>query len=53
MVLIIVPQALQVGHWDPITKEPFKLNQVVKNLSLRAAAQLYLEEHPWTYGEFC
>ncbi|KAK9831989.1 hypothetical protein WJX81_006731 [Elliptochloris bilobata] len=43
----------KVGHWDPITKEPCKPSQAVRNLSLRAAAQQYLEEHNWAYGEIC
>lgn len=45
--------AAQVGHWDPITKEPCQPGQVVRNVGLRAAAAQYLEEHPWAYGDIC
>ncbi|KAG2491535.1 hypothetical protein HYH03_010106 [Edaphochlamys debaryana] len=41
----------KVGRFDPITRQPMTEAQVVPNVSLRAAIELYLEEHPWGWGE--
>lgn len=41
----------QVGAFDPITRQPVREEQLVPNTSLRAAIELYLEEHPWAWGE--
>lgn len=41
----------KVGAFDPITRQPVREEQLVPNTSLRAAIELYLEEHPWAWGE--
>ncbi len=46
--LVVLPQ---VGAFDPITRQPVREEQLVPNTSLRAAIELYLEEHPWAWGE--
>ncbi|GLI66757.1 hypothetical protein VaNZ11_010723 [Volvox africanus] len=41
----------KVGRFDPITRQHLAEEQLVPNVSLRAAIELYLEEHPWGWGE--
>ncbi|GIL87982.1 hypothetical protein Vretimale_6359 [Volvox reticuliferus] len=41
----------KVGRFDPITRQHLSEEQLVPNVSLRAAIELYLEEHPWGWGE--
>ncbi|EFJ41795.1 hypothetical protein VOLCADRAFT_67840 [Volvox carteri f. nagariensis] len=41
----------KVGRFDPISRQPLSEEQLVPNVSLRAAIELYLEEHPWGWGE--
>ncbi|GFR45744.1 hypothetical protein Agub_g7160, partial [Astrephomene gubernaculifera] len=41
----------KVGRFDPITRQPLCEEQCAPNVSLRAAIEGYLEEHPWAWGE--
>eukprot|EP00198_Chlamydomonas_reinhardtii_P008045 XP_001697382.1 predicted protein [Chlamydomonas reinhardtii] len=42
----------KVGKFDPITRQPIAGEEaLVPNVSLRAAIELYLEEHPWGWAE--
>ncbi|KAG2427142.1 hypothetical protein HXX76_012652 [Chlamydomonas incerta] len=42
----------KVGKFDPITRQPIAGEEaLVANVSLRAAIELFLEEHPWGWGE--
>ncbi len=44
---------LQVGTFDPITREAMTASQMVPNIALRNATLQYLEEHPWAWAECC
>ncbi|GLC75485.1 hypothetical protein PLESTF_001642900 [Pleodorina starrii] len=41
----------KVGRFDPITRQALSEEQLIPNVSLRAAIELYLQEHPWGWGE--
>ncbi|KXZ46538.1 hypothetical protein GPECTOR_42g745 [Gonium pectorale] len=41
----------KVGRFDPITRQQLTEEALVPNVSLRAAIEVYLEEHPWAWGE--
>lgn len=45
--------AVQVGAFDPITREAMTASQVIPNVALRNATLQYLEEHPWAWAECC
>ncbi len=45
--------AVQVGTFDPITREAMTASQVIPNVALRNATLQYLEEHPWAWAECC
>ncbi|CAM6095654.1 unnamed protein product [Calypogeia fissa] len=40
----------KVGPFDPITRVPLSVAQIVPNLALKEAVQQYLDEHGWAYG---
>lgn len=42
---------LQVGAFDPVTRDPVSEGQVYPNVRLRAATRHYLDEHPWAWQE--
>lgn len=45
--------AVQVGTFDPITREAMTASQAIPNVALRNATLQYLEEHPWAWAECC
>lgn len=44
---------VQVGAFDPITREAMTARQLIPNVALRNATLQYLEEHPWAWSECC
>lgn len=42
---------MQVGQWEPISRNPLKKEDLVLNRKLRAATRQYLDEHPWLWAE--
>lgn len=34
---------------DPITQQPLKESELIRNLNLRSATHLYLQTHPWAW----
>ncbi len=44
---------VQVGAFDPITREAMTASQLIPNVALRNATLQYLEEHPWAWSECC
>ena len=52
-VLVIGDVKLQVGAFDPITREAMTADQMVPNIALRSATLQYLDEHPWAWVECC
>jgi len=40
---------MQVGNFDPITREPLDANQVVPNLAIKEAVRAFLNDHGWAY----
>jgi len=47
----VLLQHLRTQPFDPVTRAPCSENDILPNLSLRAAALQYLEEHPWAWAE--
>lgn len=41
----------KAGSFDPITRQPIEKSNLIRNLNLRSAAHLYLQEHPWAWKE--
>lgn len=41
----------KVGKFDPVTRDPLRPEQLVRNHGLRAAAHAWLDEHPWAYAD--
>lgn len=41
----------KAGSFDPITRQPIEKSKLIRNLNLRIAAHLYLQEHPWAWKE--
>ena len=35
--------------FDPISRQPLTMDQVVPNLALKAAIEVYVRDHPWAY----
>jgi U-box domain len=46
-----VLRQLQVGKFDPVTREPCSEAQVRPNLGLRSATQEYLDGHAWAWRD--
>lgn len=42
-------QAKGEPGFDPITRQPLRYEQVVPNLALKEAIEVYLQQHPWAY----
>lgn len=42
---------LQVGHFDPVTRQKMTPADIRLNVGLRAATQQYLDEHGWAWKE--
>ena len=40
---------LQVGKFDPVTRKPLDVPQLIPNLALKEAIATYLEANPWAY----
>ncbi|KAJ9525537.1 hypothetical protein QJQ45_003091 [Haematococcus lacustris] len=48
----ILEHLSKVGPWDPLRRDvKVTPDMLVPNLALRTAVQLYLEEHPYAWGE--
>ena len=43
--------SLQVGKFDPVTRQPCTEAQVRPNLGLRSATQEYLDGHAWAWKD--
>uniref|UniRef100_A0A0X3PB78 E3 ubiquitin-protein ligase CHIP n=1 Tax=Schistocephalus solidus TaxID=70667 RepID=A0A0X3PB78_SCHSO len=37
----------QVGHFDPITRQPLTYDQLIPNLAMKEVVSKFLEENPW------
>lgn len=37
----------RVGHFDPITRQPLKANQLITNLAMKEVVDAYLNENEW------
>ncbi|KAK1309774.1 E3 ubiquitin-protein ligase CHIP [Acorus calamus] len=46
---MIVDHLNKVGKFDPFTREPLELDQLVPNLAIKEALQAFLKEHGWAY----
>ncbi|KZV25726.1 hypothetical protein F511_04787 [Dorcoceras hygrometricum] len=46
---VILEHLLNVGKFDPITREPLYASQLVPNLAIKEAVRSYLEKHGWAY----
>ncbi|VDD79651.1 unnamed protein product [Mesocestoides corti] len=40
----------QVGHFDPITRQPLTYDQLIPNLAMKEVVSKFLEENPWADG---
>ncbi|VDK31584.1 unnamed protein product [Taenia asiatica] len=40
----------QVGHFDPITRQPLTQDQLIPNLAMKEVISKFLEENPWADG---
>ena len=40
---------MQVGNFDPITREPLVAHQLVPNLAIKEAVRAFLNGHGWAY----
>eukprot|EP00951_Prasinocladus_malaysianus_P015631 scaffold120209_cov26-Prasinocladus_malaysianus.AAC.1 len=49
--LKVLVMFLQVGKFDPVTREAMSLNHIVTNMGLRSATQQFLDDHPWAWEE--
>ncbi|KAE9460817.1 hypothetical protein C3L33_07246, partial [Rhododendron williamsianum] len=47
--LISFSSTSQVGEFDPITREPLHLYQLIPNLAIKEAVQAFLDKHGWAY----
>nr|XP_029118423.1 E3 ubiquitin-protein ligase CHIP isoform X1 [Elaeis guineensis] len=46
---VLLEHLKQVGKFDPLTREPLEQHQLVPNLAIKQAVQVYLNEHGWAY----
>ncbi|CAK9188575.1 unnamed protein product [Ilex paraguariensis] len=46
---VIVDHLEKVGEFDPVTREPLSLSQLVPNLAIKEAVQAFLGKHGWAY----
>ncbi|XP_008781966.1 E3 ubiquitin-protein ligase CHIP-like [Phoenix dactylifera] len=46
---VLLEHLNQVGKFDPVTREPLDQHQLVPNLAIKQAVQVYLNEHGWAY----
>ncbi|CAK9140886.1 unnamed protein product [Ilex paraguariensis] len=49
----IVHHLKKVGKFDPVTREPLDLSQLIPNLAVKEAVQAFLEKHGWAYKMDC
>lgn len=40
----------QVGHFDPITRQPLTQDQLIPNLAMKEVISKFIEENPWVDG---
>uniref|UniRef100_A0A095A7J5 E3 ubiquitin-protein ligase CHIP n=1 Tax=Schistosoma haematobium TaxID=6185 RepID=A0A095A7J5_SCHHA len=43
----IISHLRQVGHFDPVSRQPLIEDQLIPNLSMREVVQAFLNENPW------
>eukprot|EP00892_Ulva_mutabilis_P011858 jgi/Ulvmu1/9044/UM005_0137.1 len=41
----------KVGEFEPLTRNPLTVEDLIPNQRLRMATQQYLDQHPWAWGE--
>ncbi|KAI8523313.1 hypothetical protein RHMOL_Rhmol13G0063700 [Rhododendron molle] len=46
---VILEHMEKVGEFDPITREPLHLYQLIPNLAIKEAVQAFLDKHGWAY----
>lgn len=46
---VILEHIEKVGKFDPITREPLYLSQLIPNLAIKEAVQAFLDKHGWAY----
>lgn len=46
---VILDHLHKVGNFDPVTREPLCLSQLVPNLAIKEAVQAFLDKHGWAY----
>ncbi|KAM7536802.1 hypothetical protein Aperf_G00000085611 [Anoplocephala perfoliata] len=40
----------QVGHFDPVTRQPLTQDQLIPNLAMKEVISKFIEENPWVEG---
>ncbi|CAH8610021.1 unnamed protein product [Heterobilharzia americana] len=43
----IIAHLRQVGHFDPLSRQPLTEDQLIPNLSMKEVVQAFLDENPW------
>lgn len=38
----------RVGHFDPITRQPLRANQLIPNLAMKEVVDAYINENEWS-----
>eukprot|EP00249_Psilotum_nudum_P017149 c26182_g3_i1 orf=428-1378(+) len=46
---VLLEHLNKVGRFDPLTRAPLQPDQLVANLAVKEAVQVYLSEHGWAY----
>ncbi|XP_058196640.1 E3 ubiquitin-protein ligase CHIP isoform X2 [Rhododendron vialii] len=46
---VILEHMEKVGEFDPITREPLHLYQLIPNLAIKEAVHAFLDKHGWAY----
>ncbi|KAF5741302.1 E3 ubiquitin-protein ligase CHIP [Tripterygium wilfordii] len=46
---VIMDHLEKVGNFDPTTREPLELSQLVPNLAIKEAVEAFLDKHAWAY----
>lgn len=46
---VILEHLQKVGKFDPITREPLHVSDLIPNLAIKEAVEAYLEDHGWAY----
>ncbi|KAE9611135.1 hypothetical protein Lal_00012075 [Lupinus albus] len=46
---VIIEHLQKVGKFDPFTRQPLQISQLVPNLAIKEAVQAFLDKHGWAY----